>query len=200
LTVIALALPAVKVDPEIVPSVIVRLPDPTSVADDEIVGLAIVCPCASVSTSSVEVPLPWTVPALTVATELLAIWGVEDRLPALIIDASELDSVDIMFISDEESEISVVSVEFCEFSESTWPAYCACDSSSANPVALMSPLTPSDVSSASVALPVAVVDVPLDDVVPDVELVPDVALVVPVDELVEETVVIPERTADRVAG
>ena len=57
------------------------------------------------------------------------------------------------------------------------------------------PLTPSAVSNASVALPVEVVDVLAVD---DVALV--VELVVPVDELVEETVVIPERTTDRVAG
>jgi hypothetical protein len=193
--VIALWLPAVKVDPETVPSWIVRLPEPTSVAEDAIVGLAMVCPWASVSTSRVEVPLPEAVPALTVATALLAICGVDARLPVVIIVSSELASVDIRFISEDESEIWVASVDVCVLSVSTWPEYSAADSSSARLLALMSPLTPSAVSSASVALPVEVVDVLAVD---DVALV--VELVVPVDELVEETVVIPERTTDRVAG
>lgn len=186
-TVTALWLPAVKVDPEIVPSWMVRLPEPTSVVEDEIDGLAIVCPWASVSTSRVEVPLPVVVPALTVATALLAISGVEARLPVVIIVSSELASVDIRFISEDESEISVVSVEFVEFSVSTWPEYSAVDSSSASPDALISPVTPSAVNSASVALPVVVVDVLVVDAV---ELV---------DELVEETVVIPQRTTDHAA-
>jgi hypothetical protein len=192
LTVTALWLPGVKVDPETVPSWIVRLPEPTSVADDAIVGLAMVCPWASVSTSRVEVPLPEVVPALTVATALLAICGVEARLPVVIIVSSELASVDIRFISEDESEIWVASVDVRLLSVSTWPEYSAVDSSSARLLALMSPLAPSAVSSASVALPVEVVDVLVVDAV---------ALVVePVDELVEETVVIPERTTDRVAG
>ena len=114
--VVGLLLPAVNVDPEIVPKVMVRLPDPTSVALDEMVGLASVCACASVSTSSVAVPLPVVVPALTVAIEVLAITGVAASWPLLISVSSELDSDDIMFISVDESEICVVSVEVCVLS------------------------------------------------------------------------------------
>jgi hypothetical protein len=66
-------------------------------------------------------------------------------------------------------------------------------------LALILPLTPSSLSSASVALPVAVVvavpDPLLLAVVLAVEPVVDAGVVVPVDELVEEIVVIRSRTA-----
>ena len=64
----------------------------------------------------------------------------------------------------------------------------------------MVPLTPRLVSSASVALPVAVVDALVDAaavvVADDAAVPPAVLLVAPVDELVEEIVVILPRTAD----
>ena len=194
MTLTGLALPAVKVVPEIVPSVMVRLPDPTSLAEAAMVGLAKVWPCASDVTSNVALPLPGAVPALTVATALLAICGVGASVPPTISECSDVASVDVRFIRFDASEICVVSLEFWLLYWLTWPENCATDNWSASDVALMSPLTPSDVNSASVALFVSVFElVVLELVVLELELVP-------LDELLEEIVVISIRTVDCSAG
>ena len=107
---------AAKLEPCTLPKLIVRLPDPKSVVEAALTGLAMVWPWASAETSSVLVPLPVTVPALTVATWLLAICGAAASVPLVISESSELASDEVMFISVEASEICDVIAEDCVLS------------------------------------------------------------------------------------
>ena len=159
---------AVKAPAAMEPKRKVSVPDPTVAVAGLTVGVVRVWPLASWVTSSDSVPLPVTLPLVTVATVLLAITGVTARSPVRTRSPIEVASEPIMFLSVLAADILVVSLSFLALNWSSRDANCAVESCSARLAELIPLPAPSVLSNCAVAEPDEVAETAVELVVDEV--------------------------------